>query len=221
VAVLAVMILIYLVAIGFTESRGGALSSASAVAVLVVTLLWRRAPLRLGPLLLAAAVLIAVWLSIYAVTAAHLGGRFQTQFFDDGGRSDAYAIMLSAIRDAPWQGYGYGAFVDMFYHRNDGAVWLPYNYAHNLYLGTLVDLGIPASLALFGAVALVTLACAKGIRLRRRNCHFPALGLAATILVATHGLVDSPLFMPANAATYSFILGLAYAQSFATPPEAH
>ena len=216
VAALVTMILIYLVTIGFTESRGGALSSAFAVAILLVAMLLRSA--RLGPrsLLLGSAGAVAIWLLVYAVTAAHLGGRFQSEFFEDGGRLDAYGVMLTAIGDAPLQGYGYGAFAESFFYHNDGSIWPAYNYSHNLYLGAVVELGLPAACALLMAVALVTLACVRGLRKRRRHQAYPALGLGITTLVAAHGLVDSPLFIPANAVTYSCLLGLAYAQAFPT-----
>jgi hypothetical protein len=42
----------------------------------------------------------------------------------------------------------------------------------------------------------------------------PALGVAITSLIGVHGITDSPLYYPANAATFSFLLGLAYAQSW-------
>ena len=213
---LSTTILVYLVAIGFTESRGGALASATAVSVFLVVMVLRGPRFGLSNLVLGSLGFAGIWLIVYAVTAAHLGGRFQTQFFDDGGRFDAYLIMLSAIADSPWQGYGYGVFAELFSHRNDGAIWKAYYYPHNLYLGAAVELGVLAALALFSTVALITLACATGVSRRRRHQAFSALGLAATILLACHGLVDSPLFVPANLMTYSCLLGLAYGQAFPT-----
>jgi O-antigen ligase len=151
------------------------------------------------------------------VTGAHLGGRFETEILDPGKRVDGYIMTLEAIRARPWTGYGAGTFQDMFYLWNDGAFWLKFNYSHNLYLGAAVDLGLPAVAALFGAVALITFSCVRGVRRRRRDQAIPALGVAATALVAVHGLIDAPLIVPANAATYSFLLGLAYAQSWPSP----
>lgn len=211
---LGVSMLIFLLTIAYTESRGGALSSSFAVAVMVVAMLLRQPRGGVRQRWLAVSGLIVAGLMAYTVTGAHLDGRFDSHFFDDGGRIDAYDVMVAAIADAPLRGYGYGAFAELFFHRNDGAVWLAYNYAHNLYLGAAVQLGLPATAALVASVFLIALACARGIGRRRRFSAFPALGLGVTALAAAHGLVDSPLFVPANAVTFSFLLGLAYAQAF-------
>jgi len=211
---LLVAALIYLLTIGYTESRGGALSSAFAVAVMVVAMVLRQPLHGAQRWWLSAVSLIVVGLMAYTITGAHLDGRFESHYFDDGGRLKAYGVVLAAIADAPWQGYGYGAFAEAFFHRNDGAVWLAYNYAHNLYLGAAAQLGLPATAVLFATVLLIATACARGVGRRRRYPAFPALGLGVTVLAATHGLVDSPLFVPANAMTFSFVLGLAYAQAF-------
>ncbi|MFV3078091.1 hypothetical protein [Niveispirillum fermenti] len=56
--------------------------------------------------------------------------------------------------------------------------------------------------------------CAIGLVRRRRNQIFPAVALAATTLLGLHGVVDFSLQMPAVAATYAFLLGLGFAQSF-------
>jgi O-antigen ligase len=211
---LVVAVLIYLLIVALAESRGGALSSAFAVAVMAVAMLLRQPRPGRQRWGLAIGSLVLVGLVAYTITGAHLDGRFESHYFDDGGRLAAYGVVLAAVADAPWTGYGYGAFAEMFFNRNDGAVWLAYNYAHNLYLGAAAQLGLPAAVALMTSVLLIAIACAGGVRRRRRFPAFPALGLGVTVLAATHGLVDSPLFVPANAVTFSFILGLAYAQAF-------
>lgn len=158
----------------------------------------------------------ALWLLAYAVTGAHLGGRFQTTLLDPGGRMEGYGMTVSAIQDAPLRGYGAGTFPDIFFLYSDGSRWLNFNYSHNLYLGTVAELGLPAAIALIGSVAVIAWSCVRGLSRRKRDHLFPALGVAATTLVAVHGLIDSPLFIPANAVTYSFIMGVAYAQSWPT-----
>ncbi len=211
---LSAMAAVLLVAIGFTESRGGAISAAAALGILFVCLASRNTSAGRRPLLWLVGGFVTTSILVYAVTGAHLGGRFETQFFDPGGRLDAYKMTLSAIQDAPLRGFGYGTFLEIFYLYSDGSSWLNLNYSHNLYLGAAVELGIPVAAALIGAVAAVVYSCLRGLRRRKRDRVFPALGVAATTLIAVHGLVDSPLFVPANAVTYSFLLGLAYAQSW-------
>ena len=82
------------------------------------------------------------------------------------------------------------------------------------YLGAAVELGIPAAAVLVTAVGLIVWCCVKGVWRRQKDQTLPALGVSVAVLVAVHGLVDSPLYLTANAATFSFLLGIAYAQSW-------
>ncbi len=154
---------------------------------------------------------------MFVLAGAHLGSRLADIPSGIGaGRLAGYEIILSAIAEAPLTGFGGASSRDVFYLYNEGTFWKTFNYAHNLYLGAAVEMGIPAAFAMITAVVLVTVRCLKGIWRRQRDLVFPALGVSVTVLVAVHGLVDSPLYIPANAATYSFLLGLAYAQSWPT-----
>ena len=139
---------------------------------------------------------------------------------DVGGRLTGYEMTLSAIAEAPFEGFGAGSFRKISNLFNDGGFWATFNYSHNLYLGAAAELGLPAAVTLVAAVGLVFVSCLKGLWRRRRDHIFPALGIAATAMVAVHGLMDSPLYVPANALTYSFLLGLAFAQSGRTGEEA-
>ena len=77
-----------------------------------------------------------------------------------------------------------------------------------------LELGIPAAIALILAVGTTAFYCLIGIRRRRRDVIYPAVGLAATVLVAVHSLVDFSLQIPAVAVTYSLLMGVACAQSW-------
>ncbi len=161
---------------------------------------------------------LVLWLLIFALTGAYLGFRLAgTSSGAWVGRFAGYELTLSAIAQAPLTGYGAGNFRDVFYLHNDGTLWKTFNYAHNLHLGAAVELGVPAAIILIFAITMIAWSCFKGIGRRRRDHALPALGLALTSLVGVHGLTDSPLYLPANAATFSFLLGLAYAQSWPGP----
>ena len=69
---------------------------------------------------------------------------------------------------------------------------------------------------LVAAVGYVGLCCLVGARRRRRDALYPALGAAATALVACHALVDFSLQIPAVAAWFATLLGLGYAQSWSS-----
>ena len=73
-------------------------------------------------------------------------------------------------------------------------------------------------MALFASIGTCAGYCWVGIRRRRRDRIYPAIGVAATALVAAHSTVDFSLQIPAVAVSYAFLLGLGCAQSFSTRP---
>jgi len=128
-------------------------------------------------------------------------------------RVAVYANISRAIGDDPALGFGYGTFADSFrlYDQNESGVH--YDRAHNTWLENAFELGIPAALALYAAIAGVALTCWRGVRHRHRDWVYPALGVAASLLVGIHALFDFSLQIPAVALLYAFILGIACAQS--------
>ena len=92
-----------------------------------------------------------------------------------------------------------------------------WNHAHNTYLENAFELGIPAAAALVGAIGWLAWVCARSLRSRRRNALYPCLGVAATVLVGLHALLDFSLEIPAVAVTYAAILGVAFGRARGTP----
>ena len=214
---LVAMGIVVLTALIMTAARSAVIAGLIASVVLVVTFTSRaRLTPRVRRRLYATALCgLVLWLFIFALTGAYLGFRLAGDVSKNWvGRLAGYEMTLTAIAQAPLTGFGAGNFRDVFYLHNDGTLWKTFNYAHNLYLGAAVELGIPAAATLIFAIAMIAWSCFRGLGRRRRDHALPALGLALTSLVGLHGLVDSPLYLPANAATFSFLLGLAYAQSW-------
>jgi O-antigen ligase len=134
----------------------------------------------------------------------------------ESDRLPAYALTVDAIEASPLFGTGYGGFQESFASNRDLAVASPSSWkkAHNTYLENMLDLGIPAALALNLAILLVALGALKAALTRRRSPLIPAIGAAATVLVGLHALFDFSLQIPAVAVSYAFIMGAAAAQSF-------
>ena len=212
------LILIWIViatALFLTNSRAGVISS-------LVGLVFFLGSLGLSPnipsglaRLMAAIILVAggifFWISGDTVTERLFG-----QSVHSDGRLALYQMTLQAISDSPVLGMGYGTFDQVFdLYRGDTPEFRQRSVkAHSTYLENIMELGIPAATALFLAVACPAWICFRGIRRRRRDIIYPATGLAITALVAVHSMVDFSLQNPAVASTYSFLLGLACAQSW-------
>ncbi|MGE0745196.1 MAG: O-antigen ligase family protein [Rhodospirillales bacterium] len=128
-----------------------------------------------------------------------------------------YGLTAQAIEDSPILGTGYGTFPDVFrfYRVPELHRWVI--QAHNTYLENALELGVPAAALLVLAVASLGILCAIGIFRRNRDTVYPCIGLAATVLVGTHALVDFTMQSPAVAATYFLIMGAACAQSWSRP----
>ena len=130
-------------------------------------------------------------------------------------RSQIYAQTVAAIAENPLAGTGLGTFEAVYRSHRTAEVRPGVRMAHNDYLELALELGIPAAVLFVSAIAALALGCARGIRLRRRDAAVPAAGLSACVLVGTHALVDFSLQLPAVAATFALVLGIAVAQ--ATP----
>lgn len=128
-------------------------------------------------------------------------------------RIEAYERTLVAIADAPYAGTGLGTYRDVFQMYRTPSIEKPFFRAHNTYLENALELGVPAAVALVGAVAWLGGMCLLGALRRRRDATYPCLGAASTALVGAHALVDFSLQIPAVAALFFMLLGCGCAQS--------
>jgi O-antigen ligase len=204
-------------ALMLSHSRGGNSCTALAIVVLLVAFTVGKVVSGRKALLIGGALLgggVAVILLSGDVTFE----RFATLGVSDDGRTAIYAITQTAIADSPWLGFGLGAFEPAFRLYRDASLPQAFivDMAHNTHLELAMDLGVPATLVLYTGFAAIAGTCLLGLVRRRRDQVYPAVGLSVMALLGVHGLVDFSLQMPAVAATFALLLGVAYAQSFNT-----
>jgi hypothetical protein len=117
------------------------------------------------------------------------------------------AIVAQAIADAPLLGTGAGTTAAIL--RLYGAA----GAAPGAYLAAMIELGIPAALALvLGCAALFCLS-ALGVWRRRRNVVYACTGIGATLLVASDAVVGPSLRDPAISLIWCVLMGIACAQA--------
>jgi O-antigen ligase len=125
-------------------------------------------------------------------------------------RSELYSLALSSMTVHPWIGSGYLAFQSLLEaHRAQVPSYGTQNityFAHNDYLQTLLELGIPGLAAL---VAMVLAPFWAALR-ARRAAHddvpvFAALAGIATMSI--HALVDFPFYVPICLLLFGALLG--------------
>ena len=211
-----ITMLLLMVALFLTGSRAGIASSLAGLLVLMASFARNRSLKRTH----VAAISIAIVGSMALVFTIN-GGLFVSRLgdkdtdFSESQRPIVYQATMDAIATVPWTGTGYGTYRDVFaaYRPENLSSLFYWDKAHDDYLENALELGLPAAVALNLCIALLALDALRGLWRRRRNRHFPAIAVAATVLVGLHSLVDFSLQMPAIAVLYSFILGLGVAQS--------
>lgn len=206
--------LVLLAALALTGSRAGVASTLCGGIAFVIALAinekWRF--YRWLVLLIVAAIL---FLSFVSMGGEALLVRIEGQTISDDTamRLAGYKLVIQALQDNPWLGFGLGTFDSAFRLYRDASLPLWFHHAHNDYLEMMMDLGIPVALALFTAILVVISCTLSGIRTRRRDGVYPALAFGASVLLGTHVLVDFSFHIPAIAATYAALLGVGVAQS--------
>jgi O-antigen ligase len=200
-----------LLALFLTESRGGALAVAAGLGVFTVAALGRLS--RTWRFAAALVVLLPLGLAMLLFADA-VGARLAETTAHGDTRLALYGRILAGIEASPWLGHGLGAFQDAFRpYLTEPLGSSEWDLAHNSYLENAFELGLPAAIALYLALALVGREIWRGVGRRRRMRPVPAFGLAVLVAGGLHALVDFSLQMPASAALFAMILGVAWGVS--------
>jgi O-antigen ligase len=143
------------------------------------------------------ALIASVVLALVLALAWQYSDRFAHLFVDysSADRLKVYKLTLRAIGDNPWLGYGLNGFEPVFRLYQRGMI-MEFTHAHSDVLESLLDLGIPVGLMMWGAIALLVSGLVRGIVHRRRHGMFPCLGLAASVIVLLHATIDFSLQIP-------------------------
>jgi O-antigen ligase len=192
-----------------TASRGGFLSIAAGLLVILFLLFLLTRP-RLPALVIATPLIAAAVWGLVSVSGAAVLERFEQT---SDARIDIWAVTSEMIEDRFWLGHGYGTYEPAFNAYRDDRFPLVVDKAHNTYLEHAAEFGLPATLLLYMGALMLVLQCVVGIFRRRRDKIFPLIAVASTGVVAVHAVVDFSLQIPAIAVTYATIMGIGCAQS--------
>ena len=132
------------------------------------------------------------------------------------GREIIIGETADAALTTPWFGTGFGTFQEAwpFFRPTGINAW--FRQAHSTYVENLLELGIPAAIALFTTVFWLLAICARGLVVRRRNGLFPSLAISVAIVPIAHSTIDFSLQMPAVAFYLALWIGLGVAQAIPT-----
>ena len=200
------------VALFLTGSRGGA--AALVGGLLLVTALKRGVGVRLA----VAAVALAILVPLVApqATVDRLLTRYSAAEQDRlSGRMDIWRVAAAMVEDRPLQGQAYGGFADAFYHYMLTANVDPHfarlhsrgnRAAHNIYLGTLAELGLIGIVLLLAALLAHARALwrARLVALHRRDEATARLALALIGVFASFLIFGATIDLLGSKATWIY-----------------
>ncbi|MHB8610688.1 MAG: O-antigen ligase family protein [Candidatus Acidiferrales bacterium] len=199
-------------ALFLAASRGGIVSFAVELGVLVLWLLLRRTAgkhLLSGGAVLLLAFLMVSWLGVQQIVERF--SSLQSLEVTAGKRASMRADTWHIFLEHPWMGTGLGTLQVVFPRYEtlyDGKI---VNHTHNDYLEGLAETGIAGGLCCIWFLGVLLFDSLR--RLSQSNGSFVSAlqlsGLVACIGFLTHSLVDFNLHIPANAVLFFFMANLA------------
>jgi len=217
------LVLVLLMALVFSRSRGGIL--AAAFTVFVVAMLAQFRSRRKAWL---------VGLSIFLLVAAAYGlwigldpilGRFeemgQAHYFQFEGRLSFWKDSMGLIRQYPFTGIGLGNFGIAFQRFQTSWVTFFVDHAHNDYVEFAVETGLVGSALLFlPIIYLLGKMIVSFLKDSRRYRPAILLGcIGSTLAILLHSITDFNLQIPSNALLFSIVLGLGYKAACLEPSD--
>lgn len=214
--VLMIAFVVLITALLLSHSRAGLFCAAAGVVTMLAAFALSQG-LRSKSLLAFGVIIFAVGFAVLAISGSGVTARMSELIENAGPRRQIYILALQALAERPWLGTGLGTFDNLFRlmrGEDFGASEPTYDVAHNSYLEMAVEAGLPAATLLYAALAVMVVVFLHGARERRRAVIYPCSGLGVVTLFGIHSLVDFSLQIPAIAATFAAICGVAYAQSW-------
>ncbi|MBI5128463.1 MAG: O-antigen ligase family protein [Rhodopseudomonas palustris] len=211
----AAALLICLIAMFMTVSRAGVGLSLLALIVSCVVVLRKDLPPRVGVgIALGAGGLVA--LGLLQLFGGQVSSRFDSQGLVDEGRIEAWKSTLRIIADHPWFGTGMGTFTWAFppYRSPDISIRGVWDAAHSTPLELASEVGLPLSLLIALAWAIMLTLLARGIFARRRDAIIPLAAAATACVALLHSAIDFTLQVPGYSIPFFVLFGAGLAQSF-------
>ncbi|MGQ0456070.1 MAG: O-antigen ligase family protein [Hyphomicrobium sp.] len=149
-----------------------------------------------------------------------LGAKFSgsSSANDTESRFAVARIVLHAIAERPFTGFGYATFNDVFPVYRDETIGLTgtWREAHNSYLEATMGLGIPVAAILFAGLGWIAMRCLNGALYRQRDALAPSVACGAILIVGLHALVDFSIQIQGVALSLAALLGAGCAQSWSS-----
>jgi O-antigen ligase len=217
------LVLIFLVALVFSRSRGGILATAFTVFVVAVLAQFRtrrRAWLVGLSIFLLIAVAYGLWIGLDPVLA-----RFEqmgeAHYFQFEGRLSFWKDSMGLIREYPLTGVGLGNFGIAFQRFQTSWVTFFVDHAHNDYVEFAVETGLAGVVLLFLPM-LYLLGKMIVFFLKDSRRYRPAILLGcigSTLAILLHSITDFNLQIPSNALVFSVVLGIGYKAACLEPAD--
>jgi O-antigen ligase len=220
--VVSVFAVVPLGALLFSASRGGILSFAVEMGVLILFLILRRVTgthLLSGGAVLLLAFLMVSWLGVRQ--AIERFSSMQSLEVTHGKRTSMAADTWRIFLDHPWTGTGLGTLQLVFPPYEtlyDGKV---VNHSHNDYLEALAETGVAGGLCCLWFLAVLFVDSYR--RISQSGTVFASTlqlsGLVACLGFLTHSVVDFNLHIPGNAVLFFLLAHLATADVRSSTPQ--
>lgn len=203
---LPLSIILVFTALLLTNSRAGFASTA--IASFLLLLLSSANPQKEGGVLRRLSMPLLVLLvggAIFALSGEVLEGRLQADAMLDR-RFMAYPVIIDAIMERPWTGYGLGSFEDVWRAIRPQEFPGYWARAHSDYLELALTAGIPATLVFLSAFVAILVQLTRALKYGGIYRPFIALGISVIIQIGLHSLVDFPLQIPAVSYTWVAVI---------------
>ncbi len=208
---------ICLVAVGMTGSRAGILITVLSMVCAVVLYV---APLKRGEWSLWSSVRnsVAVGVIVLALVGSLAMGRISEIGLVDNQRYEVYKTVLDMIRGHTLLGFGVGNFEVAFppfrpESLGSQGIW---DRAHSTPLELMLDLGLPAAIAILAIAIFFFASLIIGALGRKRDRHIAVIGAGVFVLGSLHSFVDFSLQIPGFGLLFACVLGCGLAQTIST-----
>ncbi len=210
-----IALLLSLIALILTASRGGIAASLVAMLVFIGWELSGRKSRRgntknsIGILLLA----MALFILAFMTSGDLFLDRLSAEKWINVERNSIYVAHWQAILAAPWTGYGMGSFYlvnDTLLNTENWRSLHATGALHNVYLQWLEEAGIIGAILMWATLVLIFRAIFTGLKHRRRMRTWIRAILSITLLILAHGMVDYGLQVPSIALGWSMLLGMGF-----------